>query len=109
VFEIPGAPAGGFSDKWQYCVKEEDAKQGPVFSDFQGIGAPDEKECRIENLDYLEPGVVTYEIVCGQKEVRIRFEYRFTETSFEGTSRMVSKGRNFTYQMKGRYIGPYEN
>jgi hypothetical protein len=63
-------------------------------------------ECRIENLRYPERGHVTYDIVCGKKAARIKAEYRYTESTFEGTTRMVSEGRSFTQKMKGRYVGP---
>jgi hypothetical protein len=110
VFEIPGAPQGGFKNQWQHCVKEEDAKQGPVFSDANRTKAtPKEGECRIENLRYPERGRVTYDIVCGKKATRIKVEYRYSETTFEGTTRLVSGGRSITYKMKGRYVGPCNN
>jgi len=110
VFDIPGAPQGGFKNQWQHCVKEEDAKQGPVFSDIDRTkGTPKEGECRIENLRYPEPGHVTYDIVCGKKATRIKVEYRYSETTFEGTTRMVSRGRSITYKMNGRYLGPCKN
>jgi hypothetical protein len=107
VFEIPNAPQGGFKNRWQHCVKEEDAKQGPVFSDVdRSKGTSKAGECRIENLRYPERGHVTYDIACGEKGARIKVEYRYTETTFEGTSHMVSEGRSFTHKMKGRYVGP---
>lgn len=82
VFEIPNAPQGGFKNQWQHCVKEEVAKQGPVFSDVDRSKGPS-KECRIENLRYPERGHVTYDIVCGKKATRMKVEYRYTETTFE--------------------------
>ena len=107
VFEIPDAPQGGFTNKWQNCIKEEEAKRGPVFDDaYATKGAPKKGECQIENIRYPEPGHVTYDVVCGDKEYRIKVEYRYTETSFEGTSRTVSEGQTITYKMKGRYVGP---
>ncbi len=107
VVNTPGAPQGDFKSEWEYCVKEEEAKQGPVFSqEDRSRGREKKSECRIENLRYLEHGRVTYDIVCGEKAARINVEYRYTETTFEGTSRMVSDGRSFTYKLKGRYIGP---
>jgi hypothetical protein len=106
VFEMPGAPQGGFKNQWQHCVKEEDAKQGPVFSDVdRSKGTSKAGECRIENLRYPERGHVTYDIVCGKKATRMKVEYRYTETTFEGTTRMVSEGRSFSFKMKGRYVG----
>jgi hypothetical protein len=107
VFEMPGAPQGGFKNQWQHCVKEEDAKQGPVLADaYATKGTPKKGECRVENLRYPERGHVTYDVVCGDKEYRIKVEYRYTETTFEGTSRTMSGGQSITYKMKGRYVGP---
>jgi hypothetical protein len=39
-------------------------------------------------------------------KVRIRAEYKYTETTFEGTSSAVGDTESFTYKMRGRYIGP---
>jgi hypothetical protein len=107
VFEIPGAPDGGFKSKWQHCVTEEDAKQGPVLADaYANQGTPKRGECRVENIRYPERGRVTYDVVCGDPEYRIKVEYRYTETTFEGTSRTVSREGSITYKLKGRYVGP---
>jgi hypothetical protein len=107
VLDIPDAPGGSFRSHWRHCVQEDVAKQGPIFSDLdRSRTAPQAGECRIENLQHPERGRVTYDIVCGKEENRIRVEYRFTETSFEGTSRMVNQRGNFSFQMKGRYVGP---
>jgi hypothetical protein len=78
-----------------------------VFSEVDRTkGTPKEGECRIENLRHPERGHVTYDIVCGKGATRIKVEYRYTDTTFEGTGRLVSDGRSFTYKMKGRYVGP---
>ena len=115
IFEIPGGPPEGFKNQWQHCVTEEDAKQGPVFSESdrqalsdaaKGKGKSKAAECKVENLRYPEPGYVVYDVVCGTRENRIRVEYRYTETTFEGTTRPVGGKKAMTFTMRGRYIGP---
>jgi hypothetical protein len=107
IIDMPGAPQGSFRNKWQHCIKEEDAKKGPAFPDAETRKAkPKEEECRIENMKYPGPGHVIYDIVCGKTKVRIRAEYKYTETTFEGTSSAVGDKESFTYKMRGQYIGP---
>jgi hypothetical protein len=107
VFEMPGASQETFKNKWQHCVKEEDAKKGPVFSEAERYKVkPKEEECRIENLRYPKPGYVTYDIICGKKDFHAKVEYKYTETTFEGTSWTEGNEGKFTYKMKGRYLGP---
>ncbi len=111
MVEIPNVPLGGVTNRLRHCVEEDDAKQGLVFADIyrsddiSGI-PPGAGECRIENLRYSERGHVTYDIVCGQQGVRITVEYRYTETTFEGTIYTVRGGPRLTYKIKGRYVGP---
>lgn len=107
IIDMSGAPQGGFRNKWQHCIKEEDAKKGPALPDAETSKAkPKNEECRIENMKYPGPGHVIYDVVCGTTKARIRAEYKYTETTFEGTSSTVSDKGSFTYKMRGRYIGP---
>jgi uncharacterized protein YifE (UPF0438 family) len=101
-------PQGGFKNQWQYCVKEEEATRGPVFSNLEkGSTSPaNEHECRIEDLRYPERGHVTYNVVCGKKAMRIQTDYRYTETTFEGTTHLLNEGQRFTHTIKGRHVGP---
>lgn len=107
VFEMADVPQGGFKNHWQHCIKEEVAKRGPVFSDHgKAKGGSKTGECRIENITYPERGHIIYEIICGENGTHVKVDYHYTETSFEGTSQLVSEGRNVTYKVKGRYMGP---
>ncbi len=108
VLEIPDTLLGTFKYKWQHCIKEEDAKKGPIFSEVERYEVkPKEGECRIENLSYPKPGYVTYDIICGKKDsyAHAKAEYKYTETTFEGTFWMEVNEVKFTYKMKGRYLG----
>lgn len=106
---IPGAPPElleGAKQRWSYCVRPEEAKEGPKFRPEQYGEAPDKmKECRIENLK-TSPGHTSYDIACPNQRgaSRIRVEYRYTDTSFEGTSRLLGK-ETMSWRMKGQYLG----
>jgi hypothetical protein len=107
-FDMPDMPTASMPPfKWQECVKEEEAKQGTIFSGQQ----PSLKEmpdCKMENIRYPQPGHVTYEVTCAhptEGKMRMIVDYRYTETSFEGTSQTEMNGQKLTYKMKGKYLG----
>jgi hypothetical protein len=107
-FDMPDRPKVSMPPiKWQQCVKEEEAKQGTIFSGQQP--SPKERpDCKVENIRHPQPGHVTYEVTCAhptEGKMRMIVDYRYTETSFEGTSRIETNGQEFTYKMKGKYLG----
>jgi hypothetical protein len=107
-FDMPDMPETRMQPfKWQECVKEEEAKQGTIFSGQQP-SLKERPDCKMENIRYPQPGHVTYEVICAhptEGKMRMIVDYRYTETSFEGTSRTEMNGQEFTYKMKGKYLG----
>jgi len=93
--------------KWQQCIKEEEAQEGTIFSGRQPA-RKEKPDCKVENIRYPQPGHVTYEVTCThptEGKMRMTVDYRYTETSFEGTSRTETNGQEFTYKIKGKYLG----
>jgi len=112
-FDIPGIDISKTMIppfKWQQCIKEEEAQQGTIFSGKQPA-RKEKPDCKVENIRYPQPGHVTYEVICThptEGEMRMIVDYRYTKTSFEGTSRTETNGKEFTYKIKGKYLGTCE-
>jgi len=109
-FDIPGIDISKTMIpplKWQQCIKEEEARQGTIFSGKQPA-RKEKPDCKVENIRYPQPGHVTYEVTCThptEGKMRTIVDYRYTETSFEGTSRTETNGQELTYKIKGKYLG----
>lgn len=107
TMDLPGMPKNVPPQKVQQCITRKDLENPQNMA-----RGPETPGSRCETTDYrLQGNTATWKVSCkGENAMTGTGSMTFTETSYNGTSRMtVTRGgetMNLTMSYTGRYIGP---
>lgn len=107
TMDMPDMPKGVPPQKVQQCITRKDLE-----SPQNMARGPDVSGDRCETTDYrLQANTATWKISCkGENAMTGTGSMTFTETGYQGTSRMTAtrggETVNMTMSYTGRYVGP---